>query len=143
MTTIAYKDGVFAYDSRITADTLIVDDDRDKKIERNGILFFVSGATCDYEKLISAYFGGEVNGTVEASALVVDGGQIKMISWNSTDGCWACPVLPDRPYAIGSGSSHAWTAMDMGATAYQAVEYAAKRDTGTGGKIRAFTLPKG
>ncbi|MNC73653.1 hypothetical protein D3C75_1248910 [compost metagenome] len=56
---------------------------------------------------------------------------------------WKSPLLLDRPYAIGSGTDHAYTAFDMGATAYQAVEMAAKRDTGTGGNIRTLTVKAG
>ena len=37
MTTIAYKDGVIAYDSRVTRGDLITDDDCDKCIERDGV----------------------------------------------------------------------------------------------------------
>jgi hypothetical protein len=51
--------------------------------------------------------------------------------------------MVDSVYAIGCGSDHAITAMDMGATAYQAVQMAAKRDTGTGGTIRAATVGVG
>lgn len=142
MTTIAYKDGVIAYDSRITSDSLITDDDRDKRIERNGVSFFLSGPTCDYEKLISSYFGDAVKGTVDASALVLDKGYLKIIGWNEKDGCWACPVPSDRPYAIGSGSHFAWAAMDMGASAEQAVEAASRRDSSTGGKVRVYVAEK-
>jgi len=49
-------------------------------------------------------------------------------------GLWKLPVLLDRPYAIGSGTSYAFAAMDMGASAVKAVEMAARRDTNTGGR---------
>ena len=46
-------------------------------------------------------------------------------------------------YAIGSCADHAIPPMDMGATAYQAVQMAAKRDTGTGGTIRTVIINEG
>ena len=46
----------------------------------------------------------------------------------------------DHQYAIGSGSNNAITAMDMGATAAEAVEMAKKRDTGTGGLVRTLVI---
>ena len=36
MTTIAYKDGVIAYDSRLIRDDLIMSDDYDKHLEQDG-----------------------------------------------------------------------------------------------------------
>lgn len=142
MTTIAYKDGVIAYDSLVTAGGTVVYDDFDKKRERNGVLFFGSGATADIELLITAYFGEAPGCDLDARALAFHDGKLSLLVFESGR-VFESEVLADRPYAIGSGQDHAWTAMDMGATAYQAVELAAKRDTGTGGKIRAFTLPKG
>jgi len=44
----------------------------------------------------------------------------------------------DKVYSIGSGSDHALTAMDMGATAEKAVEMAMQRDICTGGRIRLY-----
>lgn len=56
------------------------------------------------------------------------------------DGFWKSPIPPSATYAIGSGADHAITAMDMGANAFLAVQMAAKRDTGTGGTIRALVI---
>lgn len=49
----------------------------------------------------------------------------------------------DRPFAIGSGRDFALAAMDMGASAKEAVEAAAKRDVYTGGTIRTLIIDKG
>ena len=43
MTTIAYKSGIIAYDSRFTCGDIIEDDDVDKRIDRDGKTFFLSG----------------------------------------------------------------------------------------------------
>ena len=142
MTTIAYRDGIIAYDSLVTAGGTVIYDDFDKKRERDGVLFFGTGSTADIELLIAAYFGEAPNCELDARAIAFREGKLSLLVFESGR-VFESEVLPDRPYAIGSGQDHAWTAMDMGATAYQAVEFAAKRDTGTGGEIRAFTLPRG
>lgn len=142
MTTIAYKDGVIAYDSLVTAGDTVMYDDFDKKSERDGVLFFGAGTNSDIQLLIAAYFGDVPGFDLDARALAFRDGRLSVLCF-SEGRVYESDVLLDRHYAIGSGRDHAFTAMDMGATAYQAVELAAKRDTGTGGKIRAFTLPKG
>ncbi|MEE1869067.1 Ntn hydrolase family protein [Pseudomonas auratipiscis] len=142
MTTIAYKDGVIAYDSQVTRGDTITYDDYEKCVERNGVMFVCSGAVSDFEALIDAYFGGKPAGSIDATALVLDGDKLMMAAVDNETGLWKSPLLLDRPYAIGSGSPYAFTAMDMGATAYQAVEKAAKRDTATGGKIRTLRVAR-
>jgi hypothetical protein len=139
MTTIAYKDGVIAYDGRVSARGTIIYDDFDKKRERDGVLFFGTGSTSDINDLVAAYFGESIAGECGAAAMVLHDDALMLVSYE--DGkLFRSPILFDRPYAIGSGTDHAYTAFDMGATAYQAVEMAAKRDTGTGGLIRTLTI---
>lgn len=139
MTTIAYKDGIIAYDGRVTRGNQITYDDFDKCLERDGVKFICSGANADFESLMDAYFGLETT-NIDASALIVADGIVWCGARDDTSGFWKFEVQPDRPYAIGSGSGHALTAMDMGASAYQAVEMAMKRDSCTGGKIRTLTV---
>jgi ATP-dependent protease HslVU (ClpYQ) peptidase subunit len=140
MTTIAYKDGIIAYDSQITRGDTITYDDYEKCHDVNGVKFFCSGAVPDYPALIEAYFGGKPAGSIDAMAIVLDGEQLQMIAVDDETGLWKSPIMLDRPYAIGSGSPYAFAAMDMGGTAYQAVEAAKKRDTSTGGLIRTLTI---
>ena len=139
MTTIAYKDGIIAYDGRVTRGTQITYDDFDKCLERDGVKFICCGANADFESLMDAYFGWEVS-NCDASAIIIADGLIWNGAVDETTGFWKTQVTEDRPYAIGSGSVHALTAMDMGASAYQAVEMAMKRDSCTGGKIRTLTV---
>ena len=140
MTTIAHKDGVIAYDSRVTSGATIIYDDYEKCVTVKGVQFVLSGSTSDYETFIDAYFGTAPKMKIDVVALVIDGDQIWCASHSEGDGFWKCPVLPNLPYAIGSGSDHALTAMDMGATAVEAVEAAIKRDSGTGGRVRALRV---
>ena len=143
MTTIAYKDGVVAYDSRLTNGTQITHDDFQKCQEVKGIKFVLSGYLCDYAKLIGAWFGESPIGNVEAAAFVIEGETLCYASYSEKDGLCKTPIWLERPYAIGSGEPHALTAMDMGATAAEAIEMAKKRDTGTGGTVRTlFVLPQ-
>lgn len=145
MTTIAYKDGVIAYDSRSCSGTTIVNDDYEKRIEHAGVSFFITGAVCDAPRLIAAYFGESQDSPVECTALVVNDGKLQLAAVDRESGIWIEELTTGKPYALGSGSPHAWTAMDMGATAYQSIEQAMKRDTCTGGTIRTFQIetPKG
>jgi hypothetical protein len=143
MTTIAYKDGVIAYDSRETLGTTIVDDDCDKCLVREGIQFFCTGSTPDYEALMSAYFGEVSAGLIEAGGIALDKGTLWLLGYSETTGFWKDRLRADNPFAIGTGSLHALTAMDMGASAYQAVEMAMKRDSCTGGTIRTFKIALG
>jgi ATP-dependent protease HslVU (ClpYQ) peptidase subunit len=139
MTTIAYKDGIIAYDGRVSRGSTIVYDDFDKMREREGVCFFGTGSTGDINELIGAWFGEEIVGECGANALVLHDGSLTLIGYDEGK-VWKSPVVLDRSYSIGSGSEHALTAMDMGASAYQAVEIAMKRDSCTGGKIRTITV---
>ncbi|WP_332847557.1 Ntn hydrolase family protein [Pseudomonas lactucae] len=143
MTTIAYKDGVIAYDSQITCGSSITYDDYQKCHEVKGVKFVMCGKTCDYTALQDAYFGATVTKEVDASAIVADGDSLWCVGASVQDGFWKSPILLDATYAIGSGADHAITAMDMGATAHEAVQMAAKRDTGTGGTIRTVIINEG
>jgi 20S proteasome alpha/beta subunit len=141
MTTIAYKNGVIAYDSRVTSGSTIVDDDFDKKVSRDGVSFFGTGSTPDIDGLIELYLGRENSAKdISASLIASKDGEITLVGWNQTDGIWKCKLDTKKPYAIGSGSDHAWTAMDCGLSSEQAVEMAKKRDSGSGGAVRTFSI---
>ena len=142
MTTIAYKDGVIAYDSRITRDTEIVYDDFQKCHEEKGVKFIFAGKTSHYPRLVAAYFGATEARDLQCSAIVVDADGLWYAGNDAGDGFWKSPLIGDKPYAIGSGGLHALTAMDMGATAAEAVEMAKKRDTCTGGLVRTLIIKK-
>ena len=140
MTTIAYKGGVIAYDSRATRGELISCDDVEKMRVVDGAHFFISGYVCLEDDFISAWFGADIkNNDENVGAIAYD-----------KDGVWLAGLDESGLFkqklnydtAIGSGTAYAITAMDMGASAKQAVKMAAKRDTNTGGKIRTFKMVK-
>lgn len=140
MTTIAYKDGVIAYDSRQTRSGVIVSDDAEKTELVNGVRFFLAGAVCDMPALIAAYFGTPSPVPVECSGYVVDGGKLMLVGHDDKTGVWKQGLDLSNPDAVGCGAPYALAAMDMGASAKEAVEAAAKRDIYTGGTIRTLII---
>ena len=140
MTTIAYhhERKEIAYDGRTTRGDTIMNDASEKMVERDGVKFFLCGATCDYELLISMYFGTSADLVPEANALVIDGGVVYRIGCQTDGGFWRCKT--DCNDAIGSGWQFALSAMDFGRSAKEAVEYAATRDSCTGGKISTLRV---
>lgn len=143
MTTIAYKDGVIAYDSRQTRNDRIVSDRALKCQVVDGVSFFLSGAVCDEKALIAAYFGTPSPVPVECSGYVVDGGRLMMVGHDDKTGIWKQDLDRSNPDAIGSGAPYALAAMDMGACAEDAVRAAMKRDIYTGGTIRTVIIDEG
>ena len=139
MTTIAYKDGIIAYDSQKTAGSLIVDGDYEKKQEKGGAVFFMAGSTHDFEAFIDSYLSGKLVEPENSLEAIVWDGRLWRCGGHK-DEVFKCPWELDKPLAVGSGQDHAITAMDMGATAKEAVKWAMKRDTGTGGRIRNYRV---
>ncbi|MES9841207.1 MAG: hypothetical protein ABW134_11695 [Candidatus Thiodiazotropha endolucinida] len=144
MTTIAYKDGVIAYDSRVTQGQTITSDRSSKLYRRNGVNFFVSGLVGEQEELIKAYFAEDRTGfrIVDSHAIVDDNGKVFHFGNSRNDGYWKSPIDQYECFAIGSGSDHALTAMDLGCSAAEAVKMAAKRDAFTGGRIRKHVVKR-
>lgn len=140
MTTIAYKDGIVAYDSRTSAGSVITNDNADKHYERNGVHFFMCGTLADYEAFFAAFEGAKPEIDPDVNCLALIDGKAFICGYEAGKGVWRSPIDMAQSYAIGSGSEFAWGAMDCGASAYQAIEIAAKRDAGTGGKIRVYQV---
>lgn len=144
MTTVAYKDGVVAYDGRQTRGDTIVDDATQKLFLVNDHKIIGVGCVSGVQRLIVAYFGGEPKPPMEANLMVVTPDKIlKHVGFDDADDAgdlWTTDLSKEAPHAFGSGAMHALTAMDMGATAKEAVKMAMKRDIFTGGKIRSFKI---
>ena len=141
MTTIAYKDRVIAYDSLITQGDTIVDNDYCKSSIKDGVSFFLAGQSHLMDDIINMYFDNEfkeMTSNVNAFAHDRKTGNLYLIGAGPNDHFWKFKMNKERHTAIGSGSDHALTAMDMGATAEKAVEMAMKRDVMTGGRIRLY-----
>ncbi|WP_262384968.1 proteasome subunit beta [Pseudomonas fragi] len=118
MTTIANKDGVIAYDSRVTRGSLIGHDDYDKLIHRNGHQFLLTGSGCDFAALIDEFLGVKLcDKPLEAYGLVVTNGRLSQIGQDAEAEFGMDEIWAERPFALGSGRDFALAAMDMGATA--------------------------
>lgn len=142
MTTIAYKNGIIAYDSRSIIDNLIVEDDYDKKVEINDVVFFLAGATSDFDLFIDAYFGKAKDlKNIDVAAIIADDCRLFHSSVTHDGVLWKCLINPERHYAIGSGRDFAIAFMDAGYSAEHAIAATIKRDCWTGGKIRKWTFP--
>ena len=138
MTTIAYKDGVIACDSQITAGETIHTMSRNKIRRRKGFVLIACGSEHLVEQVFETWPDVRVDGD-EWSAYAVD-----------SDGLWECgseegalwklKVRHDEHSAMGSGGAYALGAMDAGATAVEAVKVAAGRDVATGGRVRKFKV---
>lgn len=138
MTTIVYnhKDKEIAVDSRETRGTLIASDTTNK-IQINGpYTFALSGCVNSINAVVESYPNKpRIDDTVY-------GFMVK----NSICHWLVCTPESMETYqqnyneAAGSGEAYALTALDMGATAKEAVEMAAKRDSMTGGKIRVIKV---
>ena len=143
MTTIAYKDGVVAWDSLSCAGELITNIERDvKHFEHDGAEFWCAGAPSEFDALREAHCLGNLarfDLDISTYAITWDGEKL-YITCVSEGVVVFDPISPCESIAIGSGSKYAIGAMDCGKTAQEAVQIAARRDTGTGGTIRRKRL---
>ena len=140
MTTIAHKNGIIAYDSRLTDNNIIMSDSYNKHIEKNSVHFFLTGSTCYFDEFCGGYFDPKTEfiKSSDVCALVVDGTRLYLV--NIVEGLMKrSPV--DYVDAIGSGCEFALAFMDSGKTAKEAVEATMKRDVGTGGTVHEFHIP--
>lgn len=144
MTTIAYRDGVLASDSRATIKER-VDTDRCKKIFRlrNNSYISIAGDYLNGMRLMERlkqliktrkkdqqlYLPNERFKGV--SAILVD----EEAAW-IFDGCLWENLKVYPYYAIGTGGPYALAAMDAGATAEEAVRVGIKRDVYSGGRVQ-------
>lgn len=143
MTTIAYhhESRRIAVDGRVTAGDLIACDSYEKWRAVGDEVWFLSGATCDFDRFV-AYHTKDTTGKPEH--IISCSGVVA-----SASGCYEVGITPDgepwrslSPYnvAVGSGRDFALAAMDHGGSASSAVRYASTRDTGTGGVVSVFDM---
>lgn len=145
MTTIAYKDGLVAYDSRAMRGEFILTDEADKKIETEDNLFFMSGSVDEFEAFINLYEKCEQpTHKLDIVAFVFNKTEKRLFHtacWKTDEDLYLCHrTKVDCHQSIGSGASFAYTAMDCGKSSYEAVEMAKKRDGKTGGKVNTFSI---
>ena len=137
MTTVAYKDGVLAGDTRITCGDLITPERATKVFKlSNGALLGAAGTLRNAHTLRRAIENGhplpDVKG-VDAVMITPDGTIYcyDRDAWNEIN----------APYhAIGSGCEYAYTALWLGHDAITAVKAGIQFDKNSGGKVMAVRL---
>ena len=137
MTTIAFRDGTLAGDSRVSAGDMVITDKATKVHRlRDGRLLGWSGSVEDAHRLrqsLSKKTPRPANLNVTALLVHTDG-SIHLFEGNE----WVKQTEPY--YSLGSGSPYAMGAMDAGATATEAARIGSKRDVSSGGKIKCVKL---
>lgn len=143
-TCVAYRDGVMAADTLAGYDDLKVMTDIKVHEFDGGIegtyLIGMSGAYCPSIDLFkSVWFGGEKDtniGTFDFTYLVVNPNKEVIMLDQRMD-----PMTPNVPFiAIGSGGAYAMGAMEMGASAEEAVRVAIKWAPGVGGDVKCLYI---
>jgi len=136
MTTIAFRDGILAADGRVTFGDLIVGDTC-RKITRlsDGSLFALCGDDTHEQAIIGWLegVGPRPDGEEFTAIHVRSGGAIFVYHG---DGEAFRPYPYTKFAAWGSGAELAIGAMEMDATAAQAVTVACRRNVASGGSIQ-------
>ena len=113
----------------------IISDAFNKISKKGDVLFILSGTCFNIERVVETY--PNVEGNLKCSGFIVEDNQVKWIGFGE-DGAEVSTC--DYSETSGSGSDHAITALDMGATAREAVEMACKRDPFSGGVIQVINV---
>lgn len=147
MTTVVYAKGVLAFDSRVTAGNLVEGSIQKGRQTKNMIM---AGAG-SVEDLVAVMDWLETGGDeatkknfgiagrdVDVDVLCVDKkGKVTFY------GHKLYPIeITSLFYVLGSGKELALGALEMGASAKEAVQIAAKYDTNSGGSVRTLHLDK-
>ena len=141
MTTVVYnyKQGLIAIDSRITSRDVIVSDEFDKHLSQDSEKWFFCGTVADSKHLMQLKHDEKPEVKPDSTAIVACDGEVKLVTFNG-DHC-SHETLKYN-FAIGSGANFAISALDFNSDVKSAVEYAAKKDPFTGGKIQVFDVNK-
>lgn len=138
MTTIVYRDGILAGDSRVTVEDM-VSTDKATKVHRlrDGSLFGWAGGVEDAERLRLSLRKRQDPPKLEciSALLIAPDGTISLYEGN----IWI-EQKGERYYAVGTGAPYALGAMDAGASAVDAAKIAVKRDINSGGKVKTVSL---
>lgn len=125
----------------MTRGDVIINDNHNKKYEIQGRVFFCYGTLTGSDRLIDAYLNNNIQLPIEANALMVEKGKIYHLGFDpDSEPAHIWKTLIDRPEAFGSGEHFAFTAMDMGCTAREAVLMASKRDVYTNKNVNVYEV---
>jgi ATP-dependent protease HslVU (ClpYQ) peptidase subunit len=140
MTTIACDGKSMAGDGQAETCHTIITTEAIKVRRLNDGRIIGSCGEVAYAKQVIAWLNGEGDKPDKSeddfAALILNvDGSIEHI------GGHCVPTLAQSPFAIGSGMDFAIGAMECGKTPFEAVQIAARRDPGTGGKITVLERP--
>ena len=138
MTTIAYRDGRLAFDSLASINS-IRSGYVTKAYRIKGCLVVGAGAFGSLQQFrawVSDGMNGQAPELREGDQMVLVAPDGRVLEYESSGWIW----VRSPYYAWGSGWELAMGAMDMGASAYRAVQVAAARDLHSGGPIRQLCL---
>lgn len=145
MTTIVYdkEKRQIAVDGRYTANGVITADDAIKyKIVSDGEAWIFAGQSCVYDYVVSIFSDGGLKFGVEnipkAAAFYIKDGVVSVRAVDEDGMAYTEHCTHNE--ALGSGSVFALAALDFGADAKEAVEYASMKDVYTGGRITVFNV---
>lgn len=138
MTTLVFRDGVMAADSRITVGETVISDNAVKVHKlSDGSLLGWAGRAEHGAILLDALQSDEdqqIDGPLDLLALWVVKGKVFLFEGS------AFVQQRDKYYAVGSGTPYALGAMDAGADAITACKIGTKRDIGSGGRVRSISV---
>jgi len=146
MTTVVYKNGTLAFDSKITEGNIHTCNASKGRQTKNMLM---AGAG-DLEDLVAAFDWLEAGGSEvtkkDYNLLRIVNCDIITINKHGEVFHYSGSLYPVKTtapwFALGSGQELAMGALEMGATAKEAVQIAAKYDVNTGGTIHTLSLKR-
>lgn len=152
MTTVAFRNGILAFDSRVCAEHMIIQKEFTKGIKTENHLCAYAGDVGFGELFLEWVKNGMnpsdppktmVNNSAEdIEALVIDK-KGNVILWTSAPSGMLPINLGKIPfYAIGTGAEFAFGAMEAGLTAKEAVEIAIKYDQNSGQPVKTISFKR-
>lgn len=146
MTTLVYRDGILAADSRGTCCGWIANDDTQKVFKRDGMLFGICGDPGLGLLMVNWLLRSPLSVNKdppdldeESRVVMVIAGSVRVYEGKNA-AHYICDGSPGHYYAWGSGMPTALAALHMGASAEQAVQIAMRVDPNTGGEVRSVSL---
>ena len=137
MTTIAVRDGVMACDTHVSGNAGV---GAIKMRKRRGIIVGFAGDWIAGVALAEHVLAGSTKGVTPHSADDLELLVLKEDGVYLLDAYFRPVKITHAYYAIGSGAECAMVAMNMGATAPEAVAEAIKVDDSTWGRVRKLSL---
>ncbi len=147
MTTVAFRDGIMAADSRGTDAGMGICKLQKLFVKTVGRKQHLIGVCGEYDAamLFVDWYGTNDNELLRRLTSLSTDDDFGVMVWTGRKLLGANRIMRltafEEPYAaIGSGAGHAITALDCGKNAVTAVRMAAKRDPATGGRVVSMKL---